>query len=62
MLYWTWCWTLKNQPEIKSSVVYIRMLWWMCDNNNHDMSRNYNIKEHVKITPIISRKDGGNLV
>ena len=38
------------------------ILYWKCDKTKHNMTRNDNIKERAKITPIISRKDGGNLV
>lgn len=55
MLYEIECWTIKNQPENKVSVIKMKILCRIYGKTGYDKIRNGNIKESDVVTLIVKK-------
>lgn len=49
----TECWATKKEHANKLNVVKMRMLRWKCDKTRKNRIRNEQIREAVKVAPIV---------
>jgi hypothetical protein len=55
ILYGTERWAVKNQHKHKASVTEMRMLRWMCGKTRCDRIKKDDIRERVRVAPIVEK-------